>query len=316
MEKEIIIVTAFFDIGRANIPGFQRSVDKYFENFSFWARIKNRLIVFCEPQNADKVRAIRKSFGLEQQTQIVEVQDFYACEGDLHEKMLYVEKHTDFASFRWNDKDISNTANYDYVQFLKYYCLKEAAMLLPANEDCYLSWVDFGYNSGGKHYLKAEEFDFQWQWNFKGRINVFAFNDPAVMSITDSLQFETDCLMGGVIIVEKEYCHQLHDYMLEMMESLINIECIDDDQHLLLMVYKKHREDFNIIMAKGWFDAFTLCSNQQFTIRKPATIKKTNKLVREVKRVLHQATTIGQPKRKYEADFMLRMQEKAKRYHR
>lgn len=316
MEKEIIIVTAFFDIGRENIPGFQRSVNTYFENFSFWARIKNRLIVFCEPQNAEKIRVIRKSFGLEEKTKIVEVADFYNCEGDLHEKMLYVEKNTDFASFRWNDKDISNTANYNYVQLLKYYCLKEAAMMLPTTEDCYLSWVDFGYNSGGKHYLKEEEFSFKWEWNFTGRMNVFAFNDPDKMSVIDSLQFETNCLMGGVLIVEKEYCHQLHDYMREMMESLINVECIDDDQHLLLMVYKKHRDDFNIIMANGWFDAFTICSNQQFSIKKPVEVKLINKLIREVKRVLYQAATIGQPKRKQEENFMMRMRAKAKKYHR
>ena len=69
--KEIKIVSAFFDIGRGNYATFQRSNDKYFEYFKFWARIQNELIVYCDPENVGRIEEIRRQFGLEEKTTVI-----------------------------------------------------------------------------------------------------------------------------------------------------------------------------------------------------------------------------------------------------
>ncbi len=61
MREEVTIITAFFDIGRGNWQGkMQRSNEKYFEYFDFWARIKNKIVVYTEPQYKQKVLDIRR----------------------------------------------------------------------------------------------------------------------------------------------------------------------------------------------------------------------------------------------------------------
>ena len=44
--SDIAIVTAFFDIGRGKWPKFSRSRDQYLEYFRFWARVRNRVVVY------------------------------------------------------------------------------------------------------------------------------------------------------------------------------------------------------------------------------------------------------------------------------
>ena len=51
MEKEITIVTAFFNINRQAWKKFERTEEQYFEYFRGWAQLKNTIIVYCETEN-------------------------------------------------------------------------------------------------------------------------------------------------------------------------------------------------------------------------------------------------------------------------
>jgi len=66
MDKDITIVTAFFDIGRgdwtpeAGFPHYlQRSTDTYFERFATLAKLENEMFIFCERQHFDRIRDLR-----------------------------------------------------------------------------------------------------------------------------------------------------------------------------------------------------------------------------------------------------------------
>ncbi len=63
----ITIVTAFFDIGRGNIPkdkGYPayltRTTDTYFEYFSNLATLENEMIIFTSPDLKERIENIRK----------------------------------------------------------------------------------------------------------------------------------------------------------------------------------------------------------------------------------------------------------------
>ena len=45
---EITIISAFFDINRKDWYGFNRSRTEYLQYFKFWARIKNKLVIFTD----------------------------------------------------------------------------------------------------------------------------------------------------------------------------------------------------------------------------------------------------------------------------
>ena len=53
--KEPIIVTAFWDVGRSENCQFPRSNERYYKEFSEWARIHNRLIVYTD-KNSEKAK--------------------------------------------------------------------------------------------------------------------------------------------------------------------------------------------------------------------------------------------------------------------
>ena len=78
--SEITLVTAYFNIGRGSWTGFSRDNNKYIRYFEHWARLKNKLIVYTTPDIADKVKEIRRRFGLENRTTVISIQDVTTSE--------------------------------------------------------------------------------------------------------------------------------------------------------------------------------------------------------------------------------------------
>lgn len=265
----ITIVTAFFDIGRESFSTYPRTKEEYFSYFEFWARIRNPLIVFCSKEDADRVQAIRNGFGLEaDRTVTVAIDDIYSIESEIYLKMKEIEKSEAFSDFRYYNIACSNMAQYNYVMLLKYWFLAKAEEYSIRENDNYV-WLDFGFNHGGRYYLRPEEFDFEWKWNLGGDIEFFCLSDPDEMSVIDSLQFQKDCIQGTVVGCRKGCTKSLWKWVKEAMTALLMVECMDDDQHLLLMVYKEHKECHTTLC--GWYQAMEVTAGRSFTCcRKPS----------------------------------------------
>ena len=86
MNNDISIVTAFFDIGRGNLPQTKhgrvlphyqhRSVDTYFDFFSKQAKLQNEMTIYTTEDFAGRVYDIRKQYGLEKMTNIVAMKSY------------------------------------------------------------------------------------------------------------------------------------------------------------------------------------------------------------------------------------------------
>ncbi len=253
--QEIIIVTAFFDIGRGQFKNtvYTRTEKEYIEHFKFWARIQNELIIYTQSKYKDMIFEIREAFGLRDKTRIIIVDDFREKNLDLYKRMCKVEKNPQYALWGINPRALRNRADYDYVMLMKYWCLNEAADL--ANEAAVLAWVDFGFNRSGACYINSEEFAFTWQsqvFSNDRRIHIFTMFDPEDVLLCESLQLMYVCAMGGIVIVPKELCGELWILMKQAMESLLMLDAIDDDQQLLVMAYKYKPEIFSVHQSK-WF---------------------------------------------------------------
>ena len=259
-----VIVTAFFDIGRGDFSVLSRKTEEYMEHFEFWARIQNEMVIYCESKNRDRIFNIRKQYGLEDKTTIYVIDEYKTIEKDILNKMEKVSNDISFARFRYYENALSNQSLYDYIMFLKWWTLQDAAKHYSG--DTMMAWIDFGYNKGGDYYLKCNEFDYLWDYDFTDKINLFCLKNPDNIQILDSLQFQTDCFIGGTAIVPASKCHILWEYIKDSMNALLTIGSIDDDQMLLLMAYKAHKEEFNITIC-DWFQVFEKCSNHSFTTR-------------------------------------------------
>ena len=270
MNKEIVIVTAFFDIHREGFEVYQRSADQYFEYFRFWARLQNRVIVYCQQNNYDKIYRVREEFGLADKTEIIVVDDIYQIEPEIYRHMCEVSGKESFRSSRYFDVALSNRADYDYVMLLKYWCMFDASKRIQ--EDVFFVWLDFGFNHGGKLYTNPEDFAFKWEHDFDDAITVFCLSDPDEMTGIESLLFQKDCIIGTYFVLPKHMIKEFWEKMRTAMCSLLSLDCIDDDQHLLLMVYKLHRDWFKVIVS-DWFELFLLCSSQSFLTKTAAPRK-------------------------------------------
>lgn len=276
---EIKIVTAFFDIGRGNFSKLSRSDDKYFEYFKFWAGLKNDLTVYCQSMNADRILEIRKKLGLEKRTHIKVIDNFQEIEYDMYQKMCNIAKNPKFHNFRYYNNALSNRADYDYIMCMKWWCLQDAAK--NQAPETMMAWLDFGYNHGGERYCDSHDFEFEWDFDFSAKINMFCLSDPSKMLAIDSLQFQADCFIGHTAVMPAKLCKDYWGYIKESMYSLISLDCIDDDQQLMLMIYKRYPELFEIRLC-DWFQDMEICSNQSFKIKNINTNKSIKQVIRGI----------------------------------
>ena len=318
-DENPLIVTAFFDIGRGDMNYKNcepRSFQKYLEYFRFWARVKNHLVVFTQVGLSDKIMEVRRNFGLELKTTIIEIENIFDCERELYEKMKKIEQNEDFKKFRFFESEVSNTAAYDYIMLMKYYSLKEAATKFPKYNN--LIWMDFGFNHGGQCLSKSEEFDFKVSCDMLDKISLYSLPDKQIdkISLIDSLQYQIDHIAGDIIVTPTNLAKDFYDKCTEAMKGLILLGCIDDDQQLLLMAYRSTPELF-IVKEADWFLPLKeylggqhLSVVDSFVNRKQPPQDERSSLRRYIGRIKRYLL-----KKNIDSDdFMARVDEKCRRY--
>lgn len=277
--QEITIVTAFFDIGRENWQGFKRDNNKYVEYFKFWARMRNKIVIYTDKDTAQQVVQIRDSFGLADRTKVVVIDDIIALDSEVYlcmEKVLSNEQTIKFRNKPSNPE--SYNALYNYVVYLKPYFVADAVNRGLVSG--MIAWVDFGYNHGGSFYLNPLDFDFLWQYDFSSKIHVFAvdpLDDTPVFEIVRSMK---TYIAGGVIIAQDELWKVLAALFRESLFNLASCGMVDDDQTLLIMAYRVRSEIFEIHPIEDFFCPFKDFGGSHLTSVRLRKSKKTRKIAK------------------------------------
>ena len=272
--KEVTIVTAFFDIGRKNFSLYPRTNEKYLEYFKFWARIKNKIIVYTYKEMAEKVRKIRKEFGLLDRTVIIEINDETTIEPTIYKNMEKIANGEYLKDYRYQNIAVENNCKYDYVMLLKYWCLADAVKRKIA--DGMLAWIDFGFNHGSDCYINSEEFDFLWETELSyEKVHLFALdtnltNEP-VFQLIKNMKVD---IMGDLIVAPDHLCEKFWSSVKTQMESMIRLGFIDDDQILLLMSYRENPEIYEMHKS-DWFMPLKENGASHLTVKEKKN-KKTN----------------------------------------
>lgn len=240
--KDITIVTGFFDIKRDGWKKFNRTENDYFNYFEKWAAIENKLVVYVE--NEDIKNAVidcRRKYNLEDKTVVCIVKDYLNIDLDLFKKIEKCTQSKIHQSFRLqpNNPEVVNPY-YDYVMLLKEWCVANSVKNNLASGT--IAWVDFGFNHGGET-LKPESFtNFTWKYDFPYKICLFnnkeIGNDVAIFDVIKNMNVY---IMGTVIVAPDNLWIDLWEYVKEAMISLSDCGLVDDDQTILLYVYKKYQ---------------------------------------------------------------------------
>lgn len=313
MNESITLVSAFFDIGRKVSSTLPRDNEKYFRYFEFWARLKNNLVVYTEPQFKERIIAIRESFGLKERTKVITIDNLYGIEEEIFAKMVDVSGNMYFKAFRLLPNALSGNPKYSYLMFLKMWFVNDAVRNQLTNR--MVAWIDFGFNHGGDLYINPEEFDFEWKYDFTEKIHLFALRSPDNVPVFEIVRKLDDYFMGALMVIPASLAEVMWLAMKNAMTTLLDVGMIDDDQLLLILAYRKQPSYFQIHYS-NWFlplkeyggenlvslrhgdnEGGTFKKILRKMIRKYVIIKSKHRIVKEylrvTKKVLHEKNEIN-----------------------
>ena len=295
---EITLVTDFFDIGRGQDKNqeLRKTAEKYLDAFKHWARIQNKLIVYTDSKSAGKVMEIRESFGRGEQTTIIEIDNLFELEGELFERMKKAAEGPAFLNFRYLPEAFSNNPKYDYLWMMKYYFMNDAYNRGLLSDQ--VVWIDFGFDHGGLRYY-SEDFDFKWEYDFGDKINIFCLYSPDLVAGIETLQYLDDCVEGSMYGLPRELVPTFWQLIRNAMEALLMLDCVDDDQLLVMMAYKARPDLFKVEVTE-WQMALKLRGGDHMRVKPKKVYKQENKYKRMLRLAIRKfIPNKNDPKRLY-----------------
>jgi protein YibB len=275
--SDITVVSAFYDISRDDWNGYARSMDKYFEYFKHWARLRNQLVVYVE-KSVDKQRIleIRGQYGLVDKTKVVVTANLESLDPELFDSIKAAAENPIQQKFRkypknpevWNGK-------YNYLMSLKPFFVKDAVER-DLIETELAAWMDFGFDHGGDLYPNSEEFDFTWQFKFPRKICLFAlepFDDRPIFDIVGALH---TYVQGPMIVAPIELWDIFWLMVRDAMLALNMCGLVDDDQILMLMAYYRCPELFHVEISPNFFQPLKEHGGEHLTMRQNVDRKSKN----------------------------------------
>ena len=259
MTESISIVTAFFDIGRGDIPkdkGYPIYTHTYFEYFSNLAKLENEMIIFTSEEYKDKILKIRK----EKPTKIIIIdlkKKFHRQPGKIKE----VLGNDKFRS-RVNKDMLLNieywSSEYVLVNNLKTFFVNYVIRKNLISNDI-ISWIDFGYVRDVDTLNNVKN----WYYPFdKDKIHFFTIrkNYPLkkIKDVYDMIFNNKVFVIGGAIAGEKEEWKKFYKLQKQCQNDLLKQNISDDDQGVYFMCLFKNPNLFrlNYLGKDKWFSLF------------------------------------------------------------
>jgi len=261
MNNEVSIVTFFFDTGRGEwtpdkgFPHYlHRTVDTYFERFSYMAQLDNEMIIYTTPDLVEKVWEYRKDKF--EKTVVVEI--------DYHN--MFAEERMNIAKIQMDDnyrKKIHPSqkmnpeywsADYVLVNFLKSYFVNRAIESGIVNNE-QVAWIDFGYCRN------MEMLGGHTEWNYEftpGKIHMFEQKKFETWRTIEEVIATNDVhILGAKIVATKDIWPTFEKLINHSINELFKNNLVDDDQTVMLMSYLMKPEFFELhCIAKDhtWID--------------------------------------------------------------
>lgn len=275
--SDITVVTAFFDIGRGNLPLTYRgralpphqfrSVDTYFEYFEYLAKLKNNMVIYTTSNFAQRVHEIRQKNGLQDKTKVV-ICDNYLPENfvPLKEKIEEVMNDPKYYEKVTNPQLIEYWhSDYVLVNILKSFYVDHAIQKGLIDTDL-VAWIDFGYCRNEKTLTEP----YEWNYDFDAeKIHLFNMRPIEKERPIDEIIYTGDVYIQGCHIVAGiKMWDKLRGTVSQSLNILLNHNLIDDDQTLLLMSYMMDTENYELhfVDPSDWFVAFRKFNNAQHNL--------------------------------------------------
>ncbi len=275
--SKITIVTAFININRDNWKEFGRTEEQYFNYFKLWAKLKNDIIVYVENSDlAERVLEYRSSLGLKDKTKVVIVNDFTNIDQQLYNSIKNTAQNKYHKIFRTkpNNPEVWNY-DYDYIMMMKMWCVSNA--IERGIAEGMIAWVDFGYLHGGDDISSKSNFNFEWEYEFNQKMNLFSIQKLDERPIFEIVQSMNTYIMGTIIVGPEMLWPTFWKMMRNNMLSLNKCGLVDDDQSIILMCYRENRDMF-CINESSWGLPIKQFGGNDYLILKKISMKEKLKM--------------------------------------
>lgn len=252
-------ITAYYDIGRENWPSFRRTFDQYLKSFLpfidlFDNDTDDELLVFIDKRYIDNLVPIIKK-----NIKLISIDETFM--NKLHcWKTLEVERNIMFdPNFR---KLISGREQFPECNYPEYnllnHCKIDIIVYAIVNEfstNNTYAWVDFGFFSRPDNIpsslLDTSRFDLS-------RINYCLVNPISLVydDVYYVLKNAPEVIGGFFFLGEKERMIEYQRLYHSVLEEFQKLRICDDDQHIVLQCYFKHKDLFSFDSVLGWHKVF------------------------------------------------------------
>ena len=267
MTDNITIVTAFFDIGRGNLPHMfrgrilpvhqHRSTETYFEYFRNLAQLKNDMVIYTTKDFAERINNIRKEYDLDGRTSVMVLPSYLPeTYSEIREKIQKIMDSEEFWSKVTNPHLIEYWhVDYVLINIFKSLYVSHAINSNMVNDDL-AAWIDFGYCRSPDTIPEPK----QWKYPFDAnKIHLFNMRNIEPDRSIDDIIYTGDVYTQGChIVAGKEMWPLFMHLMLRSLNTLVDNNLIDDDQTLMLMSYLSKPELFELRRndPNDWFRIF------------------------------------------------------------
>ncbi|MFU9847274.1 protein YibB [Campylobacter coli] len=270
MQKEITIVTAFYNVGRTT-----RSNEQYLSYFDFWAGLKNKVIIYTTDDMKEAILEIRKKHNLEDKTIII-TKDLKEFDKENFEKIQETFNNYDQSLNRKHPKNIEcNNAMYCYLMYLKPFFVVDAIEKKLSSEN--IIWLDFGFNHRDEFFTNKAEFNFLLEKpkniNDK-KINFFSIKNEEKNTIP-AIYYNMEIFITGSIFYGNINSWKIFKQDFEKcLNCFLSFNIVDDDQIMLLWCTRNNPDNYKIIRTYEWFGS--LLSFIPDDIKSHLTFKRKN----------------------------------------
>lgn len=246
----ITIVTAFFDLGRENWEGFERSSELYIDRFRHLTKLENDIIVYTSPDLVEKIKSVSPKIK-------VVSYDFLGETKELRDRVGAVQNSTDWVNrvaphLHKNPEYWS--AEYVSAMSLKAFFVAKAIETGLVNTEL-VAWIDFGYCRDQQTIPSTT-----WNYEFEpDKIHLLIMREiEPDRPISDIIYSGDVYVQGCQIIAGKAMWQWLSDNIQSKLERLITNNLVDDDQGLMLMSYLDSPDKFSLKFnsSPDWFIIF------------------------------------------------------------
>lgn len=252
---KIKIVTAFYDIGRSEWPGFERTPEEYFEAFKVWSQLKNDITVYTYPEMAEKITSLERS---NISVISLELDMLKIYHPSIYKKMKRLQGDESFLKYRRGLPPgyPENNADYNFLMAMKAWFLSREADRDDREERLYnyYAWIDFGFNhKNSEQYPIKEEFDQLWENDrLREKAYFFGHNLENIPNIFDVARNSGEHIMGGIFLVSNAYLNRFLIEWDRAVDALLSVDLMDDDQTIILIVLRNNQKEDISIAESDW----------------------------------------------------------------